>query len=109
LNSNRETYKVSAARTQLWDFFARVGYDVSARTVQTAANLAIPEAVARPIERIELIADHQKLFCGNGRITSQKIEMELEPNKIVLLVGTFAGVVLVLIVEIELDGLTHWK
>jgi hypothetical protein len=43
-------------------FFARLGYDTSSRTNQTVANLAIPEGVARPIKRIELIADHQKLL-----------------------------------------------
>jgi hypothetical protein len=41
-------------------FFAKLGYDTAARTHQTAANLAIPEAAARPIKRIELIADHKK-------------------------------------------------
>jgi hypothetical protein len=43
-------------------FFAKLGYDTSSRTIQTAANLGIPEAVTRPIKRIELIADHQKLL-----------------------------------------------
>jgi len=42
--------------------FAKLGYDTSSRTNQTASNLGIPEAVARPIKRIELIADHQKLL-----------------------------------------------
>jgi len=42
--------------------FAKLGYDTSARTNQTAANLGIPEAAARPIKRIELVADHQKLL-----------------------------------------------
>jgi hypothetical protein len=43
-------------------FFAKLGYDTAARTNQTVANLAIPEAAARPIKRIELIADRQKLL-----------------------------------------------
>src|ERR1035438_7912776 len=43
-------------------FFAKLGYDTTARTNQTVANLAIPEAAARPIKRIELIADRQKLL-----------------------------------------------
>ena len=43
-------------------FFAKLGYDTAARTNQTAANLAIPDAAARPIKRIELIADHKKLL-----------------------------------------------
>jgi Eco57I restriction-modification methylase len=42
--------------------FTNFGYDTSVRTSQTAANLGIPEAVARPIKRIELLADHQKLL-----------------------------------------------
>src|SRR5258706_3874088 len=42
--------------------FTKLGYDTSVRTSQTAANLGIPEAVARPIKRIELLADHQKLL-----------------------------------------------
>jgi len=37
--------------------FEKLGYDTSARTNQTVANLGIPEAAARPIKRIELIAD----------------------------------------------------
>lgn len=43
-------------------FFTRLGYNTSSRTSQTATNLAIPEAAARPIKRIELIADQQKLL-----------------------------------------------
>jgi len=43
-------------------FFSKLGYDTAARTNQTATNLAIPEAAARPIRRIELIADRQKLL-----------------------------------------------
>jgi hypothetical protein len=42
--------------------FTRLGYDTAGRTMQTPSNLGIPEGVARPIKRIELIADHQKLF-----------------------------------------------
>src|SRR5438132_4614244 len=44
------------------ELFANFGYDISARTNQTPANLGIPEAAARPIKRIELVADHQKLL-----------------------------------------------
>jgi len=46
----------------LVSLFAKLGYDTGSRTGQTAANLSIPEAAARPIKRIELIADHQKLL-----------------------------------------------
>jgi hypothetical protein len=42
--------------------FTKLGYDTSVRTIQTASNLGIPEAAARPIKRIELVADHQKLL-----------------------------------------------
>lgn len=43
-------------------FFTKLGYDTAARTNQTVANLAIPEAAASSIKRIELIADRQKLL-----------------------------------------------
>ena len=46
----------------LVNFFTRLGYNTDSRTTQSAANLAIPEATARPIKQIELIADHQKLL-----------------------------------------------
>src|SRR5437868_2109443 len=39
---------------------AKWGDDTSVRTSQTAGNLGIPEAVTRPVKRIELVADHQK-------------------------------------------------
>ena len=48
-------------------FFAKLGYDTSSCTNQSPANLGIPEVVARPIERIELVADHQKLLQGCRR------------------------------------------
>jgi len=40
--------------------FTKLGDDTSVRTSQTAGNLGIPEAVTRPVKRIELVADHQK-------------------------------------------------
>ncbi len=44
-------------------FFARLGYHTDSRTEQTAANLGITaEGAARPIERIELIADQEGLL-----------------------------------------------
>ncbi|OGA71057.1 MAG: hypothetical protein A3G81_23460 [Betaproteobacteria bacterium RIFCSPLOWO2_12_FULL_65_14] len=44
-------------------FFARLGYDTNARTVQTPGNLGITaEGTLRPIRRIELIADQEELF-----------------------------------------------
>ena len=46
----------------LVSLFAKLGYHTGSRTGQTAANLSIPEAAARHIKRIELIADHQKLL-----------------------------------------------
>src|SRR5207249_6182748 len=46
----------------LVSLFAKLAYDTGSRTAQTAANLSIPEAAARPIKRIDLIADHQKLL-----------------------------------------------
>lgn len=44
-------------------FFARLGYNTEARISQTPANLGITaEGTARPIKRIELIADQESLF-----------------------------------------------
>ena len=44
-------------------FFARLGYNTAARTLQTANNLGITaEGTTRPIKRIELIADQEALF-----------------------------------------------
>jgi hypothetical protein len=43
-------------------FFARLGYNTDARIVQTPGNLGITESVARPINRLELLADQEGLF-----------------------------------------------
>ena len=44
-------------------FFARLGYHTDARTPQTPGNLGIvAEGTARPIRKIELIADQEGLF-----------------------------------------------
>ena len=44
-------------------FFARLGYDTEARTPQTAGNLGITsDNTARPLKKIELIADQEGLF-----------------------------------------------
>jgi hypothetical protein len=44
-------------------FFARLGCDTNARTVQTPGNLGIgADSTLRPINRIELIADREGLF-----------------------------------------------
>lgn len=44
-------------------FFARLGYDTNARTPQAPANLGIAaEGTARPIRKLELIADQEGLF-----------------------------------------------
>ncbi len=44
-------------------FFARLGYNTNARTVQTPGNLGIgTEGTLRPIKRIELISDREGLF-----------------------------------------------
>src|SRR6185295_7270749 len=44
-------------------FFARIGYDTNARTVQTPGNLGIgTEGILRPIKRIEMISDREGLF-----------------------------------------------
>src|SRR5262249_27572639 len=43
-------------------FFTKLGYATSSRTTQSAANLAVPEATSRDINKIELLADHQVFF-----------------------------------------------
>ena len=44
-------------------FFAKLGYNTDARTQQTLANLGITaEGAARPINRIELLADQEGLL-----------------------------------------------
>ena len=44
-------------------FFARLGYSTDRRTQQTPANLGITaDGTARPIKKIELIADQENLF-----------------------------------------------
>src|SRR5262245_6916016 len=44
-------------------FFARLGYDTNARTVQTPGNLGMgAETTLRPIKRMELLADRDELF-----------------------------------------------
>ncbi len=44
-------------------FFARLGYSTDTRTLQTPANLGITaEGTARPIKKIELIADQEGFF-----------------------------------------------
>ena len=44
-------------------FFARLGYNTDARTLQTPANLGMTaDSTVRPIQRIELIADQEGLF-----------------------------------------------
>ena len=43
-------------------FFARLGYNTDARIVQTPGNLGITESVARPVSRLELLADQEGLF-----------------------------------------------
>jgi hypothetical protein len=43
-------------------FFARLGYNTDARIVQTPSNLGITETVARPVNRLELLADQEGLF-----------------------------------------------
>jgi type I restriction-modification system DNA methylase subunit len=44
-------------------FFARLGYNTDARTLQTANNLGITaEGTSRPIKKIDLIADQETLF-----------------------------------------------
>jgi hypothetical protein len=44
-------------------FFARLGYHTETRTIQAAGNLGITaDSTARPIKKIELIADQEGLF-----------------------------------------------
>jgi len=44
-------------------FFTQLGYNTAARTLQTPGNLGITaEGTARPIKKIELIADQENLF-----------------------------------------------
>src|SRR5688500_13662132 len=44
-------------------FFARLGYETEARTVQTAGNLGITsDNTSRPIKKVELIANQEGLF-----------------------------------------------
>jgi hypothetical protein len=44
-------------------FFARLGYNTDARTLQTPSNLGMTaDGTVRPIKRIELIADQEGLF-----------------------------------------------
>jgi hypothetical protein len=44
-------------------FLARLGYDIGQRTAQTPGNLGITaETTARPIKRIELLANQENLF-----------------------------------------------
>jgi hypothetical protein len=44
-------------------FFARLGYNIDARTAQTAGNLGITaDSTVRPIKKIELIADQEGLL-----------------------------------------------
>jgi hypothetical protein len=60
--SDRDIQALSSADA-VTAFFARLGYDTSARTVQTPGNLGIAtEGTLAPIRRIELIADREALF-----------------------------------------------
>jgi hypothetical protein len=43
-------------------FFAHLGYNTDARIPQTPGNLGITESVARPVNRLELLADQEGLF-----------------------------------------------
>ncbi len=43
-------------------FFSRLGYNTNVRTVQTVGNLGLSESVARPIKKLELIADQETLL-----------------------------------------------
>src|SRR2546425_11976240 len=47
-------------------FFTKLGYNTASRTPQTAANLAIADAVAREINKIELLANHEGFFQVYG-------------------------------------------
>lgn len=55
-------------------FFTRLRYDISARTLHTATSLGISEAVARPIQRIELIADRDLFQVYLVELTSVTVE-----------------------------------
>lgn len=60
--AERDIQGLSSADT-LVAFFASLGYDTNARTVQTPGNLGIAaDSTLRPINRIELIADREGLF-----------------------------------------------
>ncbi len=50
-----------ASADALAAFFASLRYDTSARTAQTASSLGVSETVARPIRRIEMLADRDLL------------------------------------------------
>jgi hypothetical protein len=43
-------------------FFTALGYDTKARTIQTAANLGISEAVQQRIRRVELLSDNARFL-----------------------------------------------
>jgi type I restriction-modification system DNA methylase subunit len=43
-------------------FFSRLGYNTNVRTIQTVGNLGFSESVAKPIKKLELIADQETLF-----------------------------------------------
>lgn len=60
--SERDVQELSTADA-VAAFFARLGYDTNARTIQTPGNLGIgTEGTLAPIKRIELIADQEALF-----------------------------------------------
>jgi hypothetical protein len=60
--NERDVQALSSA-DEVTAFFARLGYDTNARTVQTPGNLGIgTEGTLRPIKRIELLADREGLF-----------------------------------------------
>lgn len=60
--TGRDIQSLSSADA-LTAFFARLGYDTNARTVQTPGNLGIgTEGILRPIKRTELISDREGLF-----------------------------------------------
>lgn len=54
--------------------FARLRYDTSTRTVQTAGALGLTEAVARPIRRIEMLADRDLLQVYLVELTSVTVK-----------------------------------
>jgi len=60
--SHREIQALNG-RDAIAAFFARLGYNTNARTTQSPGNLGITaEGTARPIKKIELIADQDGLF-----------------------------------------------